>query len=92
MNKQFHVEHGYDTEAQAVAAVDGLKGVLLKGMGRRGYSDLTAPPLPFETSFAIAETQGPFRVLVAYIAPWIPNQWADKFVARVDTVAEAPCC
>jgi hypothetical protein len=55
----------------------------------RGYTSFTAPSMPGSID-VMGYANGSYRALWQYILPWLPSRWADKFVVRVDTLAEQP--
>jgi len=84
---QFCIEHGYDSEAEAEAAVPELAARLMRQLKADGYASFTAPDVP-NMAGVRAYVQGSYRVVSQYVLPWLPSQWAHKFVVRVDTLAE----
>ena len=85
--KQICVEGGYGSEADALAAIDDHIERLEAALRWRRLRAVEAPARP-SVEVGHSETRGAYRILIQYIPPWLPSQYADQFALRVDTLAE----
>ena len=82
----FCVEDGFEHEDQARKGSRVMAVRLIESLKTRGYVSFMPAERPSSPDVIWDEFAG-CRILVQYIAPGLPSQWADKFAVRVDTLA-----
>lgn len=89
MSEQFHIEEGYDTEREARFASRDLAIQLVEDLKAKGYTSFAPAPKPPNSDWAWDQFAD-CRILVVYLSPFELSEHADRFVCRVDVIAEKP--